>query len=88
MWRFAGVLAYKHTAANLLIIIIRHHHQLCILTHQMQNGVDHLPVGHLADFDEPDEQPELEVVRRCHADNLLGPLDLGEGRCCCSHQIL
>lgn len=42
----------------------------------MQYGVDHLPVSHLADFDEPDEDGELEVVGGCHSDDFVRPLDL------------
>lgn len=46
----------------------------------MQHGVDHLPVGDLADLDEADQDGKLEVVRHRHFDDLLRSLDLAEGR--------
>jgi len=42
----------------------------------MQNGVDHLPVGHLANLDEADEDGELEIVGGCHSDDFVRPFDL------------
>lgn len=54
-------------------------------THQVQDGVDHLPVRHLANFDESDENGELEVIRHRHPDNLLRPLNFIVGRT--THQL-
>lgn len=45
-------------------------------TYQMQYRVDHLLVGDLAHLDEPDEHPELDIVRGGQSDHLIGPLDV------------
>jgi len=45
-------------------------------TYQMQDGIDHLPVGHLANLDEADEDGELEIVGCCHSDDFVRPFDL------------
>lgn len=42
----------------------------------MKDGVDHLPVGHLTNLDEADEDGELEIVGGCHSDDFVRPLDL------------
>lgn len=42
----------------------------------MQNCVDHLPIGHLPDLNEADEDGELQIVGGCHSDDFVGPLDL------------
>jgi len=49
------------------------------MTHQVEDGVDNLMVRHLSDFDEADEDGELDVVCSHHPDDVLGPLDLGDG---------
>lgn len=46
----------------------------------MQNGVDNLPIGDLADLDQSNEDGELEIVRHRHPDDLLGPLYVTERR--------
>lgn len=45
-------------------------------TYQMQNCVDDLPIGHLPDLNEADEDGEFQIVGGCHSDDFVGPLDL------------
>ena len=45
----------------------------------MKHSVHHLLVSDLLDLQEANEDPELEAVLDVHLDNLLRPLDLGQG---------
>lgn len=49
-------------------------------THQVQHGVDDLPIGHLSHLDQADQHGELEAVVHRHRHHLLGPLDVTERR--------
>lgn len=80
--RYSRPIKNKSTTLDKVCNIFYHRsrrHPMKYSTYQMQDGVDHLPVGHLAHLDESDEQAELEVVRHRHADHLLRPLDLSVG---------
>lgn len=51
-----------------------------LATHQVQHGVDDLPVGHLSHLDQTDQHGEFEAVVHRHRHHLLGPLDITERR--------
>jgi len=49
-------------------------------THQVQHGVDNLPIRHLSHLDQADQHGEFEAVVHRHRNHLLGPLDVTKRR--------
>ena len=52
---------------------------LLVSTHQVKHSIHNLLVPDLFDLQEANEDAELEAVLDVHLDNLLRPLDLGQG---------
>lgn len=52
----------------------------CVTTYQMQDGVHHLPVGHLSDFNQPDKNSEFQAIVRRHPDHFFRSFDITKRR--------